>query len=489
MLRLMGVIYGIGFLIVLEQGPALFGSQGLLPAQDFLKKVEAATQGGVSGFWHSPTVFWPDLLGASDTVLMLGGWVGLILSLILVSGFGNSILLFALWALYLSFVNIGQIFYGFGWEMLLLESGFLAIFLVPVMSLRPFQEGGRPPEPVIWMFRWILFRLMFGAGLIKVRGDACWLDLTCMQYHYETQPLPNPLSFYFHGLPSWLNQIGVLFTHFVELVVPWGLFGPRKLRHLAGCLIIMFQLMLILSGNLSWLNYITIAVAFSCFDDRFWMHRISSVSSSFGTRLEAWYDRSHFSRGRLRDFAGARRIQVGLLGAFIFSLSLKPTLNLLSSAQLMNASFDSFHLVNTYGAFGRVTRKRMEVILQATQDPVIGPLTRWKDYEFKCKPGDPKRLPCLLSPYHYKIDWDIWFAAMESYQEHPWLVQLVGKLLKADAAALDLLASAPFGNFPPTFIRGELFEYRFAPQNSGAIWERIDRGLYLPPLSMEAQKR
>src|SRR6185369_9277087 len=211
-----------------------------------------------------PSIFWLD---CSDGFMQGAAYVGVVLAGLVLYGVANVPLLAMLWFLYMSFIHIGQLFYGYGWEILLLETGFLALFVVPVLDPCPFAPGRPTPTPVIWLLRWLLFRVMFGAGLIKIRGDSCWRDLTCMMFHYETQPLPNPLSWYMHHFAPAVHTAEVLFNHFVELIVPWFLF-VRPLCGLAGVFLVLFQVLLILSGNLSWLNWLTLTLCVSCFDDR-----------------------------------------------------------------------------------------------------------------------------------------------------------------------------------------------------------------------------
>jgi len=232
---------------------------------------------------------------------------------------------------------------------------------------------------------------MFGAVLIKLRGDPCWTDLTCLEYHYETQPIPNPISWYLHQMPAWFHKAGVLFNHFVELIVPFFVFGPRLVRHFAGICLILFQVILIISGNLSFLNWLTITIALACFDDKFF-------GFFFGQKL----------RERVKSLVHvplprSKFAVVSLLTLLIIYLSIAPTKNLLASRQIMNTSYDQFHIVNTYGAFGHVGKERYEVILQGTDEPFITDTTKWQEYEFKCKPGDVNRRPCVVSPYHYRI--------------------------------------------------------------------------------------
>jgi hypothetical protein len=473
LLRLLGFIYFIAFFSLTRQLGPLLGHDGLLPADHFLERVVASTGSRGAAFFRLPTLFlW---LGASDGVLMAAATTGVVLSLAVCAGVTNALVQLALFALYLSFVHIGQIFYGYGWELQLVETGFLAVFLCPLRSIRPFASAP-PPVVVLWLFRWLIFRIMLGAGLIKLRGDPCWRDLTCLVYHYETQPIPSPLSYLLHQLPRWVHVLGALFNHFVELVVPWFAFGPRRARHVAGVFLVLFQVILILSGNLSFLNWLTIVPAIACFDD-----------GALGRLLPARLTR------RVKELAAGlspSRAQQGAaiaLGLVVFCLSVNPVGNMLSPGQAMNASFDPFGLVNTYGAFGSVGRERYEVILQGTSAEAPDEAAEWLEYDLPCKPGDVRRRPCIITPYHYRLDWQIWFAAFGSYQDEPWLVHFIYKLLRGDPGAQRLLAKNPFPGAPPRYIRAELYRYAFTRigDGSGAWWRRERVGEYLPPLSVD----
>jgi hypothetical protein len=314
--------------------------------------------------------------------------------------------MFVLWALYMSLLPIGQEWLSYGWDIQILETGFLAMMLCPLWDARPFP-GRAPPVLIIWLYRWLIFRIMLGAGLIKWRGDSCWRELTALYYHYETQPVPNPLSPLLHFMPKWFHQAGVAWNHIVELVVPWfGFLGrwPQRLlairwprfrrpdsawgvflcpRHIAGVLMVSFQGILILSGNLSFLNWLSIIPALACLDDAFWKRvlpgfLVKMAAKSAEERLPA-------SRGHLV----ASVIYTGV----VVWLSLGPVENLISSEQAMNTSFDRLHLVNTYGAFGTVDRERFELVFEGTTDEVAGPLSDWRTYNFKAKPTDPMRAP------------------------------------------------------------------------------------------------
>src|SRR5213082_1239178 len=469
-LRLLGFVYAIAFLVAARQLVPLVGKKGLTPAGDYLYHIHSQLGSRTEGMLHLPTLFW---FGVNDQGMSIFAWVGFALSLIVLGGYANAILLAVVWAMYMSIVHVGQIWYGYGWEIQLLETGFLSIFLCPLLDGRPFPKC-RPPILVFWLFRWLGFRIMIGAGLIKLRGDPCWRDLTCMSYHYETQPIPSAISRYLHFAPQWFHKLETLWNHFVELIVPWFSFGPRTARHIAGTLLVLFQIFLIISGNLSFLNYLTIIPFLACFDDTFLRH---FLPRGVVKRAERAAQQSEPSRIN-------NTIAIALAILFVY-LSAAPVLNLVSGRQLMNYSYDPLDLVNTYGAFGTVGRERAEIIFEGTEDTVITGDTQWREYEFKAKPGDPNRRPPFVAPYQPRIDWQIWFAAMASPAEYPWTLHFVWKLLHNDRGTLSLIANNPFPDAPPHYIRARLYRYEFAPIGDQAWWKRELVGEWLPVLSAD----
>jgi hypothetical protein len=471
LLRLLGLVYCAAFLSLAVQVLPLLGSRGLLPVATLLDRLTTHFGSRGEGFLQIPSLFW---LGVSDGWLQGLAWAGLALSAAVLLGYANGLILLLLWALYMSYVHVGQDWYGYGWEIQLLETGFLAVFLCPFLDGRPFPRRA-PPAAVIVLFRWLIVRIMLGAGLIKIRGDACWRDLTCLYHHYETQPIPNPLSRFIHFLPRWVHQIGVMFNHLAELAAPWLMFWPRRARHAAGIVCVGFQVMLILSGNLSFLNWLTLVPAIACFDDAL-LERVLPRRLAARARAAAAAAAPPSTAGRYATWA---------LVAVVALLSIPPVLNLLSSEQRMNTSFNRLNLVNTYGAFGSVGKVRGEIVFEGTDEAVLTPATRWREYEFLCKPGDPMRRPCVVAPYQPRLDWQIWFAAMSTPERYPWTLHLVWKLLHNDPGTLSLLAGNPFPGAPPRFIRARYYRYEFAPPGdpSGAWWRRTLAGEWLPPLS------
>jgi hypothetical protein len=456
--RAIGVIYLIAFISALNQFIPLLGENGLLPLPQFLQRMDFKTKPSIFHWRYSDDLF----RGIAIS--------GIVLSVIAASSLAARgpfwvpmLIWFLLWALYMSIVNVGIVFYSFGWESMLLEVGFYMIFLGPLRWAAPVL--------VIWMIRWMLFRVEFGAGLIKIRGDQCWRDLTCMDYHHETQPQPNPLSWFAHHLPTAFHKMETLGNHSVQLVIVWGLFFPQPIAAISAGFIIISQLYLVLTGNYSWLNLLTIFLAFSGLDDHIF-YTILGITPPVITTLPFGYF-----------------IFIILLAFFILYLSIKPVMNMLSPSQRMNFSFNPVHLVNTYGAFGSVTKQRYEIIIEGTLDKIIDENTHWEEYEFKGKPGNPNRISPQIAPYHLRLDWQMWFAAMSANPAaHPWFRPLIAKLLQNDEATLKLMANVPFPDAPPTYIRARLFHYRFTTHSerkqTGQWWKRDYVSQYLPPVSL-----
>ncbi|XP_049623937.1 lipase maturation factor 1 isoform X1 [Suncus etruscus] len=336
---------------------------------------------------------------------------------------------------------------------------------------------------------------MLGAGLIKLRGDQCWWDLTCMDFHYETQPVPNPMAYFLHHLPWWFHRLETLSNHFLELVVPFFLLLGRRMCILHGALQTLFQVVLIISGNLSFLNWLTMVPSIACFDDAALSFLFPSGAGSVKDRVRK-LQKEMLETPRPQTYSHlVRRVVNVLLAVLLAALSVPVVMNLLSPGQVMNGSFNSLRIVNTYGAFGSITKERTEVVLQGTASSnASSPDALWEEYEFPCKPGGLQRRPCLASPYHHRLDWLMWFAAFQTYEQNEWILHLAGKLLVNDPDATSLLAQNPFqGRHPPRWIRAEHFKYKFSrPGGVHAAeakwWIRKRIGPYFPPLSLSDLK-
>jgi hypothetical protein len=449
--RALGLLYLIAFLNALNQFRPLLGERGLLPVTAWVRAIP---------FRESPSLFY---WAPRDSAFLAASWIGIVLSSLVVVGIADryswwlSALIWTLmWLLYLSFVNVGQTFYGFGWESILLEAGFYAIFLGSARTA--------PQWVTILLMRWLCFRVMFGAGLIKLRGDPCWKDMTCLDYHYETQPMPNPLSWYFHWGPEWTRHAGVWFNHFAELVAPFGYFLPQPIASIAGLVTIVFQGMIFASGNLSWLNALTIVLA------------IPAIRIPGGPEA-------------LDAPSIPHKVLASAVTAMVVWMSVRPVRNMLSPAQIMNTTYNPLHLVGTYGAFGGVTRQRFEVVVEGTDETAITESTHWREYEFRAKPTSTGRMPPQIAPYHLRLDWLMWFAAMGYADEHPWFVRFLGKLLEGDRPTLGLLRANPFPDAPPRWVRAQLYLYKFtSPKEraqTGQWWKRELVRSYFPAVSLD----
>jgi hypothetical protein len=457
--RGIAAVYLIAFVAAARQFRALIGEHGMLPVPRYLAQVS---------FRQVPSLFH---FRYSDRLFAVVAWLGAAVSAAIVAGVACLVPLWAamlmwllLWILYLSIVNVGQTWYSFGWESLLLETGFLAIFLG--------NDRVAPPLLTMWLARLLLFRLEFGAGLIKLRGDSCWRDLTCLYYHHETQPMPGPLSWFFHHLPKPLHRVEVAGNHFAQLVVPFGLFAPQPVASVAGAIVVITQLWLVASGNFAWLNWLTILLGCSVIDASSWSAVFSIPAPPAMAQDPRW-------------FAGP----VIVFAAVSLFLTYWPVRNMISRAQRMNMSFNPFHLINTYGAFGSIGRTRREVVIEGTDEAEITEHTVWKEYEFKGKPGAIRRLPPQWAPYHLRLDWLMWFAAISPHYAYPWLRGFLVRLLQNDKPTLRLLRHNPFPDSPPRYVRAQLYRYRFTTWREllrdKAWWHRTLEGGYLRPVTLE----
>ncbi|HSP76760.1 MAG TPA: lipase maturation factor family protein [Cryobacterium sp.] len=458
--------YLIAFVSAVNQFPALLGDHGLLPVARFVAHVR---------FRDSPSLFhWH----YSDRMLRILAWSGAAVAATLVAGLPQQgppwlpmLAFLLLFAGYLSIVNVGQTFYSFGWESLLLEAGFVVAFLG--------SEQVDPPLFVILFSRWLLFRLEFGAGLIKLRGGREWRDLTALYYHHETQPMPNPLSWFAHHLPRWFHRVEVLGNHFAQLVVPFFLFAPQPVASVAALIVMLSQLWLVLTGNFAWLNAITIVLAFSAVDDATlrallpWLSAEPVAPVAPGAPL--WFV-----------------IVVSLATALLLVLSYWPLRNLFARRQLMNASFNRYHLVNAYGAFGTVTRQRHEVVVEGSAAADPADETGWRAYEFRGKPGSPAQRPRQFAPYHLRLDWLMWFLALGA-PDTRWFEMFLVRLLEGDRPTLRMLRVNPFPQAPPRYVRARVYRYRYSTpderRDTGEWWVRSEVGLLVAPLTLSWRSR
>lgn len=463
-------IYLIAFLSLWVQIIGLVGERGILPASEFLRAVEQRV--GASRFELYPTLAW---FGSGDRALhlMCGGGVALsVLALLRVLP-GPCFL--GMWVLYLSLTVVGQTFLHFQWDSLLLEAGLLAVFLAPWRFVA--RRGAEPPPSrcFIWLFRWLLFRLMFLSGMTKVlSGDTSWHDLTALNFHYWTQCIPNRLSWYVDKLPEAFDKFSVAAMFFIELVLPFFIFLPRIPRLLAFWGLMLLQVTIILTGNYNFFNWLTIVLCFSLVDDRAWSR----------IRSDRWpREPMRPSRDWWLWLTRVVRLPVALAIVLVSTLHVWGTLakyeRLPSWAGRVIRTAGPFRSCNSYGLFRVMTRSRPEIIIEGSRDG-----REWKAYEFWWKPGDLGRAPGYCAPHQPRLDWQMWFAALGNHQRNAWLLRLMDRLLENEPTVLRLIRFNPFPNEPPRFVRAVAWDYRFTTSAeraaTGNWWHREKQRAYAP---------
>ena len=478
-LRLLGLIYFIAFLSLRVQIIGLVGTHGILPAGDYLQRIWS--QFGTEGYRLFPTLTW---ISSSDASLKLLSSGGAALGLLIMLGIGTGPALVVAWAFYLSVMPIGRDFLAFQWDLLLLETGFLAIFLAPWRPLEgPWLKGsGRPSGVVLWLLRWLLFRLMFLSGCVKLlSGDPTWRNLRALQYHYWTQPLPTPIGWYAAQLPGWFQRVSVVGVFVIELGVPFLVLMPRRLRRLGASLIIAFQLLIATTGNYAFFNLLTLALCFLALDDAVWRRLVPKwLAARIG------FERTDPPRGS----NSAGRALRALLAAVLLIISLSEMLGTFGADALVPGFVQEgvewlspFYLANSYGLFAVMTTSRVEIVIEGSNDGVT-----WLPYEFKYKPGDLGRRPLWVAPYQPRLDWQMWFAALGSYQQNRWFASLLVRLLEGTPEVTALLAHNPFPNAPPRYLRAMAYAYHFTDfatrRRTGNWWRRELKGTYFPIASL-----
>lgn len=464
-MRALGASFLIAFASLGVQMEGLIGKRGISPVADFLPW--ARQRLGSDVYWRFPSLCWID---TSDPFLHLLCAAGVVFSLLLLAGIAQRWCLVALWAAYLSLVSVGDVFFNYQWDSLLLETAFFSIFLAPP-HLRP--NGPVRADPLaLWLLRWLLFRLMFLSGVVKLAsGDPAWRDLTALRFHYWTQPLPTWIGYYAHLLPqaAQIASAGVMFA--VELVVPFFIFGPRRARLFAAVAIAFLQLAIAATGNYGFFNLLCLVLCLLLVDDGA-LSKILPVSAAAKTPAE----RRPSARQVAYLIASALFVAVSI-AEMRFWRPLGPFERLLAVLQ-------PFRSINSYGLFAVMTTDRPEILVQGSEDG-----RAWRDYPFKWKPGDLKRAPRFVAPHQPRLDWQMWFAALETCAANPWFLRFQERLLSASPPVLGLLETNPFPRSPPRYIRSVMYQYRFATwdehQRSGDFWERTPLRLYCPVLGLK----
>ncbi|MFN0167593.1 MAG: lipase maturation factor family protein [Bryobacteraceae bacterium] len=460
-LRCLGAVYFAAFCSYAWQFPGLNGSMGIAPVSDFLSTVEQSL--GPGRYVALPTLAW---INSSDAAIQGLAWAGALLAVPAVLGFFTPWLFFLLWLFYLSLDLVGQDFYSFQWDALLLEAGFAAI----LVASRRFA-----PSPwAVWVLRVLLFRLLFCSGAVKLlSGDPTWRTLTALHFHFQTQPLPNPIAWLVQHSPAWGLSVFTAAVLGAELIVPFFIFSTPLLRHVAAFILAAFQLLILLTGNYGYFNWLTLALCLTLVDDRL-----------LRRWLRAWRRSPEIPPAPVWKEKTVRAIAVVLLAAGV--LRVAQTLHPSPLPGLLNVpaeALERFYISNRYGLFAVMTTTRNEIVIEASNDGRI-----WWPYEFPFKPGELRRAPPWIAPFQPRLDWQMWFAALSTYQSNSWIEGFLQRLLNGSPPVSALLERNPFEGTPPRFIRAVLYEYRFTSREqrsqTGNWWIRQYRGIYCPPITL-----
>ena len=484
-IRMLGLINFIAFTSFFAQVDGLIGSKGIIPAADFLQQVKVYQ--GNKAQWILPSICW---VNASDEFLRGLCLVGMIAAACVTIGFAPWLFLLICWVNYLSLTGVGQSFFSFQWDVLLLEVNLCALLLIPLTSLRlRGPKHTRYHRAGLLLLYLLLFKLMFSSGMVKIASeDPTWADLTAMEYHYETQPLPLPAAWHVHKLPPDIQKASTFSMFIIELLLPLCIFLPRTFRRVAASGFILLQILILFTGNYCFFNWLTIALCLLLIDDQAWRRigRINTYLSDF------------------RDFtipAPIKRIRRYIAWpttALLALLMLTQTATSSMRKQMTPApllaiqkGIAPFRSSNGYGLFAIMTTTRPEIILEGSHDGVT-----WKAYEFKYKPGDLHQRPRLVAPHQPRLDWQFWFAALawdypQPWRSQPWMFPFVERLLEGEPVVLDLLAHNPFPDQPPRFIRANTYDYQFSSReerrDNGTWWTREFIKPYFPEISLRGQ--
>ncbi|CAN5642373.1 lipase maturation factor family protein [soil metagenome] len=464
-LRALGLVYLIAFISVWVQVEGLMGEHGLTPAGEMLSLSREMSGGGTAGLWlKQPTLCWISSSGAMLHALCAAGAIA---AALLTFGLLPVPALLVCFGCYLSLMVPGEVFFSYQWDILLLETGFVALFVTPLQSS---MAAGRdaPVSRIGWfLVTFLLFKLMFMSGVVKLTsGDETWWNAIALDYHYWTQPLPTLLAWFADKNPEWLKKAAVAATLLIETVVPFFIWAPRRLRHSAAAVMILLQVGIALTGNYGFFNLLPAVLCLLLFDDTLWRGRHAGIISHRET--PTW------------------------IPAVVLAVTLPLNLWLISTAfgqpprwaKPLYSLFEPFRIANGYGLFRVMTKERPEIVFEGTADGV-----NWRPYEFRWKPGNPMRPPQWNAPHQPRLDWSMWFAALGSRRDRLVVARLTRALLRNEPAVLGLLGENPFADTPPASVRATIFDYRFTSseerRRTGAWWKRDEGAELLPPVRLQ----
>jgi predicted DCC family thiol-disulfide oxidoreductase YuxK len=487
-LRALGLTYLIAFISLWVQVDGLVGSNGVSPLNQFLREVYERF--GPRAYSLLPTLCWFD---SSNGFLhfLCGG--GVVLSLLLILGIAPALSLVVLFVFYLSLTIAGQTFLSFQWDILLLEIGFLSIFLAPwrlwprelMWLLRPPNAATPVSRPALFLLKFLLFKLMLMSGMVKLTsGDDCWWNLTALDYHYWSQPLPTVFAWWADKSPEWFKHFSVAFCLVVEIIVPFLIWALRRPRLIAAGLMVFLQIVIAVTGNYCFFNLLTIALCLLLIDDSV-AAALSAALHERSKNVSAAFRTAKRLQDRLCSYAAIAVVIVTFpINAWLIFSAFKPHLEWPRPLVAIYGRLEPFRIVNGYGLFRVMTKDRDEIVIEGSTDGI-----EWLPYEFKWKPGDVMRTPGWCAPHQPRLDWQMWFAALGSYRENPWFGRLIVRLLEGSRDVSRLLAKNPFSHEPPRYIRAMFYRYRFTTlrerSETGAWWKREELREYLPTVSLD----
>jgi lipase maturation factor 1 len=466
-------VHAVAFASIWIQADGLIGISGILPAGQYFAL--AHEQLGRRAWFDVPSLCWIFGSGAFIKLLCAGG-IGL--SVLVILGVAPGLCLALLWASYLSLVSAGQIFFDFQWDTLLLESTLIAIFVVP-WSLRPPEGRYDPPKLARYLVWWLLFRLMFMSGIVKLEsGDPTWRNLSALTFHFETQPLPTAFAWYAHQFPVWFQKVSCAAMFAIELAAPLCLVAPRRVRHWGAIALIVLQVAIALTGNYAFFNLLSIGLCLACLDDEWWREHHWGVAESPSSGA-APPSRRNFQAVAVRWFAA---FSIGVtffetVAAAVPGAASSPILRAVDEMVGPSLSF------NTYGLFRVMTTERPELIFEGSDDT-----HDWREYGFPYKPGDLARRPGWAAPYQPRLDWQLWFAALGPPESSPWVGTLCEHLLRGDPAVLGLFSHNPFPHGAPRYVRVVRYQYEFTSaeerSRTGNWWRRTPIDFYIQTVTL-----
>ena len=469
-LQALGFVYLIAFLSLWLQVDGLVGSDGIAPVREYLSAARAQLGGG--GPFLLPTLCW---FSSSDAFLNLLCGAGAAFSILLILGLLPGPSLILLYLLYLSLTIAGQAFLSFQWDILLLETGFLAIFFAPWKWRFQRVSDAQVSRISLFLLKLLLFKLMLMSGVVKLTsGDESWWNLTALNYHYETQPLPTILGWWAHQGPEWFRRFSTAFVLGVEIVAPFLIWTPRRLRLLGCGFLVLLQILIALTGNYAFFNLLTLALCLLLVDDTTW-RRWLPASRGKGAALE--------SGGRSSVIAYAVLIILLPINACLIFTAFKPEALWPDPIAAVYRNIGPLQIANGYGLFRVMTKTRPEIVIEGSADGID-----WLPYTFQWKPGDLKKPPRWVAPHQPRLDWQMWFAALGSPRENRWIFGLMERLLQNSPSVVGLLERNPFPQTPPRYVRAILHGYTFSSiaerRESGDWWKRQEKREYLRPVSL-----